>query len=86
MGQLKVRFTIEHQEEQSSFTSLSDLQQHSYSKLLSNRLMDFELRLKQVAADVWLRQRIGPDHTSNILITLAQEECNSELTDCMPRA
>lgn len=81
MGQLKVRFTIEHHDEQSSFTSLSDLQRHSFSELLLNRLNDFEVRLKRTAADIWLQQRLGRDNHSGYQITMLQNHLTSEKTD-----
>ncbi|QSF46527.1 hypothetical protein [Paenibacillus tianjinensis] len=81
MGQLKVRFTIEHHDEQNSFTLLSDLQEHSFSELLLNRLNDFEIRLKRAAADIWLQQKLGRDHPSNYQITMAQNNPTSDITD-----
>lgn len=81
MGQLKVRFTIEHHDEQSSFTSLSNLQQHSFSEILLNRLNDFEIRLKRAAADIWLQQRFGRDKYSNYQITMAQNNTTSDMSD-----
>ena len=86
MGQLKVRFTMEHQDEQSSFTSLSSLQQHSISKLLVNRLNDFEIRLKRAAAEIWLQQRLGRDNYSNYQIMVAQNHTTSDITDETPKA
>ncbi|AIQ34705.1 hypothetical protein R50345_08825 [Paenibacillus sp. FSL R5-0345] len=74
MGQLKVRFTIEHHEEQSSFSSLTDLQEHSFSKLLLSRLNDFEIRLKHAAADIWLQEKLGRDNHSSYQITMAQND------------
>lgn len=81
MGQLKVRFSIDHHDEQSSFTSLSDLQQHSFSELLLNRLIEFEIRLKHAAADIWLQQKLGRDNHSSYQITMAQNHPTSEKTD-----
>lgn len=86
MGQLKVRFTIEHHDEQSSFTSLSSLQQHSFSELLVNRLNDFEIRLKRAAAELWLQQRLGRDNYSNYQIMVAQNHTTSDITDGTPKA
>lgn len=86
MGQLKVRFTMEHQDEQSSFTSLSSLQQHSFSDLLVNRLNDFEIRLKRAAAEIWLQQRLGRDNYSNYQIMVAQNHTTSDITDETPKA
>jgi hypothetical protein len=74
MGQLKVRFTIEHHEEQSSFSSLNDLQEHSFSEPLLSRLNDFEIRLKHAAADIWLQEKLGRDHRSSYQITMAQTD------------
>lgn len=81
MGQLKVRFTIEHLDEQSSFTSLSSLQQHSFSELLLNRLNDFENRLKRAAAEIWLQQRLGRNNHSYYQITMAQNNTTSDISD-----
>lgn len=81
MGQLKVRFTIEHHDEQSSFTLLSDLEQQSFSELLLNRLNDFETRLKRAAADIWLQQNLGRDNHSNYQITMAKNITISDITD-----
>ncbi|WP_256760898.1 hypothetical protein [Cohnella sp. WQ 127256] len=86
MGQLKVRFTIEHRDEQNSFSSLSDLKQHSFSELVLSRLNDFEIRLKSAAADIWLQQKLGRDNHSGFQITMAQDDTFSELTDCTSKA
>lgn len=86
MGQLKVRFTIEHQDEQSSFTSLSDLKQHSYSDLILGRLMEFELHLKQAAATAWLQQTYGNDKHHHVNVTMVKEDRSSETSDCMQKA
>ncbi|MFD0620359.1 hypothetical protein ACFQZR_23110 [Paenibacillus sp. GCM10027629] len=86
MGQLKVRFTIEHHNEQSSFTSLSDLQMHSFSELLLNRLNDFEIHLKRAAADIWLQQKLGRDNHANYQITMAQNNLTSDIADGTPKA
>lgn len=59
MGQLRVRFSIEHNDEESSFTTLSDLKQHSFSDLILNRLTEFESQLKRTAADAWLHHKLG---------------------------
>lgn len=85
MGQLKVRFTIEHRDEQTSFASLSDLSQHSFSNLVLSRLNDFEIRLKRAAADIWLQQRLGRDNQQSFQITIAQNDSSSELT-CTTKA
>lgn len=74
MGQLKVRFTIEHHEGQSSFSSLTDLQEHSFSEPLLSRFNDFEIRLKRAAADIWLQQKLGRDNSSSYQITMAQND------------
>lgn len=74
MGQLKVRFTIEHRNEPCSFTSLNELNQQSYSDVLWSRLSDFDNRLRRAAADVWLRQKLGAEHYSGVQILIAQEE------------
>ena len=86
MGQLKVRFTIEHQNVQNSFVSLSDLKQHSFSDLLLDRLNEFENRLKRAAADAWLQQKLGKESHSNLQLTIVQEEHASELSECMIKA
>lgn len=59
MGQLKVRFTIEHEHEIFSFTSMSDLEQHSLSKPIFDRLNDFERRLKLEAGQYWISEKFG---------------------------
>jgi hypothetical protein len=86
MVQLKVRFTIEHSKEACSFTSLSELNQQSYSDLLWNRLSDFDNRLKRAAADVWLRQKLGAEHHSSVQILIAQEERIARRNDSTTKA
>ncbi|MCJ8013383.1 hypothetical protein MUG84_16765 [Paenibacillus sp. KQZ6P-2] len=86
MGQLKVRFTIEHRDAQNSFTSLSDLKQHSFSDLVLRRLYDFENQLRRAAADVWLHQRLGKDNRFNLQVAMVQEGLTLELTEYTPKA
>lgn len=86
MGQLKVRFTIEHRNEPCSFTSLSELNQQSYSDLLWNRLSDFDNRLRRAAADVWLRQKLGAEYHSGVQVLIAQEARIAENTDPTTKA
>lgn len=84
MRKLKVRFTIEHRDEQCSFASLSELKQHSSSNIVIDRLNDFEIRLKHAAAYIWLQQRLGRDIQSSFQIAIAQNDTTSELTGCTP--
>lgn len=86
MGQLKVRFTIEHRDETDSFTSLSDLKQRSYSDLILGRLVDFERQVKQAAASQWLRQKLGTDNHPHLQITLCQQAQPMEASELMPKA
>jgi hypothetical protein len=86
MGQLKVRYTIEHHNKPCSFSSLAELKKQSFSDLIWSRLSEFEIRLKRAAADVWLQHRLGAEHHSIVQILVAQDDRTSEITGCTPKA
>ncbi len=77
MKQVKIRFSVEHHNEQSSFTSFEELKQQSYSYLLLARIADFEQRLKRSAADVWLQQKLGASLHPPLQISITHEQAVS---------
>ncbi|MBP1154479.1 MULTISPECIES: hypothetical protein [unclassified Paenibacillus] len=68
MGQLKVRFTIEHSSQLMSFTNRTELEKHPLSYLFITQLNEFERKLKYAAADHWLKQRLGYDSLTSFRI------------------
>ncbi|QAY65034.1 hypothetical protein [Paenibacillus protaetiae] len=85
MGQLKVRFTVEHHNEQNSFTCLDELRQYSYSNSLLSRVTDFEVRIKRAAADEWLRKKLVA-LTHPFEISLIHKKADSTPSDLTQRA
>ncbi|WP_041613601.1 hypothetical protein [Paenibacillus sp. JDR-2] len=86
MGQLRVRFTVEHHNEQSSFTCLEELQQQTYCNLLLTKVADFEARLKRAAADVWLQKKLGALIHPPFEICIIHEVADSTTNDFAQRA
>jgi|GEM_PF-5975225 len=73
MGQLKVRFTIQDQGTSHSFTTMSELEQLSMADSIMNRLIELESRIKLIAANHWLTNRIGQDKVNTLQIRIERE-------------
>lgn len=86
MGQLKVRFTIEHQNVLSSFESISELKYLSFSESVLLQLSNLQNQLIRAAADTWLQQKFGKDSRIHFQVTTVQEDPTPEIITMTPKA
>lgn len=73
MVKVNVRFTINSSSEKISFSTLSEIDNKEISAVLTDKLLNWEMRVKEAAVRNMLNKEVGQEQAKNIEVKLTKE-------------